>query len=128
MSNTLNMNRKDVQLILKELNIVPKKRLGQNFLINNATKDIIIKQAQISKNDIILEIGPGLGALTENLVKIAKKVYAVATHALLLQNAKYRILSAGADEIIGTDSIDNEVSKVSLAKVIAEKLKDKSSL
>ncbi len=71
------MNRKDIQLILKELNIVPKKRFGQNFLIDNATKDVIIKQAQISKDDIILEIGPGLGALTENLVKTAKKVYAV---------------------------------------------------
>ena len=71
------MNRKDVQLILKELNIIPKKRLGQNFLIDNATRDIIIKQAQISKNDIILEIGPGLGALTEKLVETAKKVYAV---------------------------------------------------
>jgi ribose-phosphate pyrophosphokinase len=52
----------------------------------------------------------------------ARKIYAAATHALLLQNAKFRILSAGADEIIGTDSIDNEVSNVSLAKVIVEYL------
>ena len=71
------MNRKDVQLILKELNIVPKKQLGQNFLVDNTTRDIILNQAQVSKNDIILEIGPGLGALTEKLVETAKKVYVV---------------------------------------------------
>ena len=83
------MNRKDVQLILKELNIIPKKQLGQNFLIDNRTRDIIINQARVSKNDIILEIGPGLGALTEKLVKIAKKVYAIEIDSRLstfLQN------------------------------------------
>jgi ribose-phosphate pyrophosphokinase len=53
----------------------------------------------------------------------ARKVFAVATHALLLGQAKFRILDAGADEIIGTDSIDNEASKVSLAKIIADYLK-----
>jgi len=42
---------------------------------------------------------------------------------LLLENAKYRILNAGADEIIGTDSIDNEAAKVSLASLIADQLK-----
>jgi ribose-phosphate pyrophosphokinase len=52
----------------------------------------------------------------------AKKVYAVATHALLLQNARYRIINAGADEIIGTDSINNEAAKVSLAHLISEYL------
>ncbi|MFX1455984.1 MAG: ribose-phosphate diphosphokinase [Promethearchaeota archaeon] len=53
----------------------------------------------------------------------ANKIFAAATHALLLNQAKYRILKAGADEIIGTDSIDNEVCKVSLSKVIADYLK-----
>ena len=53
----------------------------------------------------------------------ARKIFAVATHALLLQQAKFRIIKAGADEIIGTDSIDNEASKVSLAKIIADYLK-----
>ncbi len=52
----------------------------------------------------------------------ANRVFAVATHALLLQNAKFKIIKAGADEIIGTDSIDNEASKVSLSKAIADYL------
>jgi hypothetical protein len=41
----------------------------------------------------------------------------------MLEQAKFRILKAGADEIIGTDSIDNEMAKVSLAKTIADYLK-----
>ncbi|KKM64031.1 hypothetical protein LCGC14_1505500 [marine sediment metagenome] len=68
------------------------------------------------------------GGTMSKAIKLAKqsgarKIFAVTTHALLLQQAKFRILKAGADEIIGTDSIDNEVSKVSLAKIIADYLR-----
>lgn len=80
-------------------------------------KDLVIA-------DDIIATG-GTMATAIKLVKEsgANRVFAVATHALLLQQAKYRILKAGADEIIGTDSIDNEASKVSLAKIIADYLK-----
>lgn len=80
-------------------------------------KDVVIA-------DDIIATG-GTMATAIKLVKEsgANRVFAVATHALLLQQAKYRILKAGADEIIGTDSIDNEASKVSLAKIIADYLK-----
>ncbi len=71
------MNINDVKLILKKLNLKPSKILGQNFLVNNNTLQKIISTSEILKEDIILEIGPGLGALTKELVKKAKKVYAV---------------------------------------------------
>ena len=80
-------------------------------------KDVVIS------DDIIATGGTMANAIKISKESGANKIYAVATHALLLQNAKYRILSAGADEIIGTDSIDNEASKVSLAKAIVEYLK-----
>lgn len=54
-----------------------KKRLGQNFLINPEVIADIIDFAQISKDDVVLEIGPGVGFVTEQLVKHAKKVIAV---------------------------------------------------
>ncbi|MHA1149608.1 MAG: ribose-phosphate diphosphokinase [Promethearchaeota archaeon] len=79
-------------------------------------KDVVIA------DDIIATGGTMATAIKLSKESGAKKVYAVATHALLLEHAKYRIITAGADEIIGTDSIDNEASKVSLAKVIAEYL------
>ncbi|MFW9876852.1 MAG: ribose-phosphate diphosphokinase [Candidatus Thorarchaeota archaeon] len=84
--------------------------------LNLKDKDVVI-------SDDIIATG-GTMATAINLAKAsgARKIYAVATHALMLGQAKFRILKAGADEIIGTDSIDNEVCKVSLAKIIADYL------
>lgn len=79
-------------------------------------KDVVIA------DDIIATGGTMSTAIKISKENGANKVYAAATHALMLQNAKYRILTAGGDEIIGTDSIDNEVSRVSLAKVISDYL------
>lgn len=87
---------------------------GQLSLKN---KDVVIS------DDIIATGGTMASAIKLSKESGAKRVFAVATHALLLENAKFRILNAGADEIIGTDSIDNEASKVSLAKLIAEQFK-----
>ncbi|MHA1274571.1 MAG: ribose-phosphate diphosphokinase [Promethearchaeota archaeon] len=80
-------------------------------------KDVVIA------DDIIATGGTMATAIKLSKESGARKVYAVATHALLLQSAKYRILDAGADEIIGTDTIDNEAAKVSLAGLIAQYLK-----
>lgn len=55
----------------------PKKRLGQNFLINADVINAIIDEAGITKDDIVIEIGPGVGFVTEQLVKHAKKVIAI---------------------------------------------------
>ena len=71
------MNIKEVQLILKQLKIHPSKHLGQNFLIDKNIVKKISSISEISQKDIILEVGPGLGALTEELVELAKKIYAI---------------------------------------------------
>jgi len=71
------MNHKEVQLILKQLKIQPSKFLGQNFLTDKNLVKKIISISDLSHNDIILEIGPGLGAITEELIKLAKKVYSI---------------------------------------------------
>ena len=70
------MNKSEVLLILKQLGIRPKKELGQNFLINKNTVSKIILESSIKKTQSILEIGPGLGALTEDLVKKSDQIYA----------------------------------------------------
>jgi len=102
------MNKKDVQLILKKLDITPSKQLGQNFLIDNTTRDIIINRAQVSKNDIILEIGPGLGALTEKLVENAKKVYAIEIDSRLSTFLKNKFSNFDNLEIINDDILNND--------------------
>jgi len=80
-------------------------------------KDVVIS------DDIIATGGTMAKAIKLSKESGANRVFAVATHALLLENAKFRIIKAGADEIIGTDSIDNEASKVSLSKAIVDYLK-----
>lgn len=68
------MNKKNVQLLLEELRIIPNKKFGQNFLIDNNVLTKIISIAEVSDKDIVLEIGGGLGALTTELIKKSKYV------------------------------------------------------
>lgn len=63
--------------LLKKYHIAPDKKLGQNFLINENVINEIIKIADIRSDDVILEIGPGLGILTKELIKKAKKVVSI---------------------------------------------------
>jgi 16S rRNA (adenine1518-N6/adenine1519-N6)-dimethyltransferase len=64
------MNREQVQLILKENYILPEAGFGQNFLCDDEVIDKIIDAAGIKPGDTVLEIGPGIGALTEKLSKL----------------------------------------------------------
>ena len=88
-----------------------KKRLGQNFLINSDVIDSIIDYAKISKDDIVLEIGPGVGFLTEQLVKHAKKVIAVELD-------KEAIVELKKIECDNLEIIHNDILKVSLNELV----------
>ncbi len=79
------MNRNETIHILKKLNITPKKNLGQNFLIDEHILHKIISVSEITKNDIILEIGAGLGILTTELSIRAKEVYSYEIDTILFQ-------------------------------------------
>jgi len=67
----------NLKQLLKKYNIRPSKRLGQNFLIDKSVLKKIIQASELKPNDIVLEIGPGLGILTLKLAKLVKKVIAV---------------------------------------------------
>ena len=105
-----------VEVIEKERDVITGDIKIEGSL-NLQDKEVVI-------SDDIISTGSTMASVIK-LVKDsgAKSVLVVASHALLLQQAKYRIIKAGADEIVGTDSIDNEVSKVSLAKTIADYLR-----
>lgn len=59
---------------LREENLAPKKQLGQNFLVNKATANAVANCGRIAKDDIIIEVGVGLGALTQPIAEQAKEV------------------------------------------------------
>jgi len=71
------MNLRTVKKLLKKYDIYPSKRLGQNFLIDKMVFQKIIKAANLSKDDIVLEIGPGIGNLTLELAKEVKMIVAI---------------------------------------------------
>ncbi|MBU1164263.1 ribosomal RNA small subunit methyltransferase A [Patescibacteria group bacterium] len=71
------MDIDQLKKICKQYNIKPLDSRGQNFLINNEILARIIKEAKLYKDDIVLEVGPGFGILTQELAKHTKQVIAV---------------------------------------------------
>lgn len=85
-----------------------KKRLGQNFLINSDVISDIINFADITKDDTVLEIGPGVGFVTEQLVKHAKKVVAVELDVEAIKELEK--LDCDNLEIIHNDILKTDIS------------------
>ncbi len=92
-----------------------KKRLGQNFLINSEVISDIIKFADIKPDDIILEIGPGVGFVTEQLVKYAKKVIAVELDEEAVKELSK--LNANNLEIIHADILKTDLAELCNGKL-----------
>jgi 16S rRNA (adenine1518-N6/adenine1519-N6)-dimethyltransferase len=67
----------DVRSLLRQYDLRPSKGLGQNFLVNPAILEKIVAAAELTPGDTVLEIGPGLGTLTEPLARAAGRVIAV---------------------------------------------------
>ena len=87
-----------------------KKRLGQNFLINPEVIEDILDYAQITKDDIVLEIGPGVGFVTEQLVKYAKKVIAVELDEEAIKELKK--LECDNLELVHNDILKTDISEL----------------
>lgn len=81
------------KLLLKAWNLRPKKSLGQNFLSDPSTAENIVSKAHLSPEDVVLEIGAGLGALTTVLAPVVKKVYAVEKDRQLIELLKTELLT-----------------------------------
>ncbi len=99
----------DVRRLLKEFDIQPKKSLGQNFLTDQRTLRRIVEAAELGPEDIVLEIGPGLGTLTRLLAAEAERVVAVELDQRLVEVLK-QTATAKADlpnvEIVHGDILE----------------------
>ena len=93
-----------------------KKRLGQNFLIDGDVINFIVNEANLSKNDTVIEIGPGIGFVTEQLVKHAKKVIAIE----LDEDAIKELEKIPCDNL---QIIHQDVLKTDLSNLCDEKIK-----
>lgn len=102
------------QAILNEYGLHAKKKLGQNFLTDLNILHGIVDTAEITKDDFVLEIGPGIGSLTEQLARAAKKVV-----ALEIDSQMVAVLSDTLQPYDNVKVIENDVLKVDLNELIA---------
>ena len=86
-----------------------KKRLGQNFSIDESAVSTILETSDITKEDIVVEIGAGLGFVTEQLVKYAKKVYAVELDEDMVNELSK--INADNLEIVHNDILKTDLSQ-----------------
>lgn len=89
--------------LLKKYGIKPKKYLGQHFILSNKALENIIKAAEIKENDTIIEIGPGLGTLTQKLVLTGAKIIAVEKDSQMITILKETLKDYGNIKIIQND-------------------------
>ena len=105
----------ETKSIMKKYNIRANKSLGQNFLINSEVIENIINSSEINKEDMIIEIGPGLGTLTKYLLEKAGKVLCIELDSKMVKILNNRFSIYNNFEIINAD-----VLKINLNEIINE--------
>ena len=111
----------DTQFIMKKYKIRANKALGQNFLINQNVVDKIVESSDITKEDLVIEIGPGLGTLTKELLEKAGKVICIE-----LDKKMIKILTDRFSLYENFEVIHGDVLQIRLNKIIKEE-KEKNS-
>lgn len=109
-------NFKNTQEIIKKHNFSIQKKYGQNFLIDEHVLNKIIAAAELSKDDYVIEIGPGIGTMTERMAPECRHVTAIEIDKELIP-----ILSETLSGFDNVDIINEDVLKVDLNKLIAER-------
>ena len=105
----------ETMYLLKKYHLTANKKLGQNFLIDDEAIAGIVTAAQITKEDLVIEIGPGLGTLTQYLLEKAKKVLAIEldTRMISVLQDRFQLYS-------NFTLIEQDVLQVNLQKVIEQ--------
>ncbi len=108
-------NPQNTIAVLQKYHFVFQKKFGQNFLIDTHVLDKIIRAAEIGSDDCVLEIGPGIGTMTQYLACAAKKVIAVEIDRALIP-----ILEDTLSDYDNVRVINEDVLKVDIAKLAQE--------
>lgn len=102
--------------VLQKYNFNFQKKFGQNFLIDSHVLDKIISAAEITKEDCVLEIGPGIGTMTQYLAENAREVIAVEIDKNLIP-----ILQDTLSSYNNVTVMNEDILKVDIAKIVEEK-------
>jgi len=109
--------KQQIQQLLASASFRPNKRLGQHFLIDLNLMRLLVDSANISNNDILLEVGCGTGSLTEALAEKAGYCFAVEHDQRLAEIAERELAKAENVEVINTDILE---SKNTISRTITE--------
>jgi 16S rRNA (adenine1518-N6/adenine1519-N6)-dimethyltransferase len=100
--------KRQIRQLLISAGIRPNTHLGQHFLIDLNLMRLMVDSANITGNDIVLEVGSGTGSLTEALIEKAGMVIAVELDRSLAEIAKSRLTNYGNIEVINTDILEKK--------------------
>lgn len=109
-------NPKNTIEVIQKYDFDFQKKFGQNFLIDPHVLDKIIRAAEITEDDFVLEIGPGMGTMTQYLAYAAREVYAVEIDKSLIP-----ILEDTLSDYDNVTVINEDILKVDIAKLAEEK-------
>jgi 16S rRNA (adenine1518-N6/adenine1519-N6)-dimethyltransferase len=88
---------------LREHGFFPKKRLGQHFLVDRNVLNHVVRTAQVGKEEVVLEVGPGLGEMTIALARSVKRVIAVEIDAGLVEILRKKLADYPNVEVVESD-------------------------
>ncbi len=100
----------EVKALLARLEFRPSKVLGQNFLIDSNILKILVATADLQPGDAVIEIGPGLGVLTECLTRNASQVVAIEKDRRLAAYLRERFRETANLELIEADALDVDLN------------------
>jgi 16S rRNA (adenine1518-N6/adenine1519-N6)-dimethyltransferase len=102
----------EIKIICEELGIVPTKSKGQNFLIDKNILNKILSAADLKSSDTVLEVGPGFGALTDELLRRVQKVFAVELDKKLFERLEMIYKHQENLKIINEDVLEVEIDSL----------------
>ena len=105
-------NPKEIIQVLQKHEFQFKKKFGQNFLIDPHVLDKIVDAAQITKDDFVLEIGPGIGTLTQYLCENARQVLAVEIDDKLIPILKETLQPYDNVEVLHGDILKQDIQQI----------------
>lgn len=108
----------ELKALMKAHGIRPKHRLGQNFLTDNRVLDLIVDGSEAGPDDLVLEIGPGLGTLTQRLAQSARRVVAVEVDRDLIEILKKTLLPVTPN----IELVHGDAGRIDLRKLLEERL------
>ena len=114
----------ETKYLMKKYKIKANKSLGQNFLIDDTVIEDIVGGASIGKDDLVIEIGPGLGSMTALLVEKAKKVICVELDKKMIKILDDRFIAYNNIELINEDVLKLDLNKLIKQEKEQNEIKD----